>query len=188
MKLLIKNMVCDRCRRVVREELEGLGLQVQDVALGEVEVEGEPSADKLREVEETLQKSGFELLNDRRLALVEYIKTLVIEEVQHLKGQKPDTMNFSDYLAEKTGYEYSYLSTLFSTETGTTIEQYLIAQRVEKVKEWLSYDELSISEMAWRLGYSSSAHLANQFKKLTGQTPGQYKKGAQLARKALDQV
>lgn len=181
-------MVCDRCIRVVRQELEQLGLRVEEVRLGEVEVPAELTPQQLLEVQSTLEKNGFELLNDRRTALVESIKTLVIEEVQHLKGNKPESMNFSGYLAEKTGYDYSYLSHLFSTETGTTIEQYLIAQRIEKVKEWLQYDELSLSEMAWRLGYSSSAHLANQFKKQTGQTPGQYKRGATPARKTLDQV
>jgi AraC family transcriptional regulator len=188
MKLLLKNMVCDRCIRVVREELEALGLHPLDVRLGEVEVAGELTAEQLTQVQGTLERSGFELLNDRRGALVEYMKTLIIEEVQHLKGQKPAAMNFSDYLSGKSGYEYSYLSHLFSAKTGTTLEQYLIAQRVEKVKEWLQYDELSVSEMAWRLGYSSAAHLANQFKKLTGQTPGQYRKAAGPTRKNLDEV
>ncbi|GAB2791174.1 hypothetical protein GCM10027275_40150 [Rhabdobacter roseus] len=188
MKLLIKNMVCDRCKRVVREELEGLGLRVLRVELGEVEVEGTLEDPLRTRVRAALEQAGFELLDDRRGALVEFIKTLIIEEVQHLKGNKPGAMNFSDYLVEKTGYEYSYLSHLFSAETGTTIEQYLIAQRIEKVKEWLSYGELSISEMAWRLGYSSAAHLANQFKKVTGQTPGQYRKNASTRRKALDEI
>ena len=96
-------------------------------------------------------------------------------------------MNFSDYLSEKIGYEYSYLSNLFSSETGQTIEHYIIAQKVEKVKEWLSYNELTLSEMAWRLSYSSTAHLSNQFKKVTGMTPGEFKKNTST-RKALDKV
>jgi AraC family transcriptional regulator len=187
MKLHIKNMVCDRCKRVVREELEGLGIELTMVELGEVETVAEIDASKLKEVKSVLESNGFELLDDRKLALVEHIKTLVIEEVQNLKGHKPAQMNFSDYLSEKIGYEYSYLSNLFSSETGQTIEQYIIAQKVEKVKEWLSYNELTLSEIAWRLSYSSTAHLSNQFKKVMGMTPGEFKKTS-LNRKSLDKV
>jgi AraC family transcriptional regulator len=187
MKLHIKNMVCDRCKRVVREELEGMGIELTLVELGEVETVAEIDASKLKEVKSVLASNGFELLDDRKLALVEHIKTLVIEEVQNLKGHKPAQMNFSDYLSEKIGYEYSYLSNLFSSETGQTIEQYIIAQKVEKVKEWLSYNELTLSEIAWRLSYSSTAHLSNQFKKVMGMTPGEFKKTS-LNRKSLDKV
>jgi AraC family transcriptional regulator len=187
MKLHIKNMVCDRCKRVVREELEGMGIELTLVELGEVETVAEIDASKLKEVKSVLESNGFELLDDRKLALVEHIKTLVIEEVQNLKGHKPAQMNFSDYLSEKIGYEYSYLSNLFSSETGQTIEQYIIAQKVEKVKEWLSYNELTLSEIAWRLSYSSTAHLSNQFKKVMGMTPGEFKKTS-LNRKSLDKV
>jgi AraC-like DNA-binding protein len=146
MKLAIKNMVCDRCKRVVREELEALGLRVEQIDLGTVEVEGEPSQNLMKRVEERLVASGFELLEDPRMVLVEQIKTLVIDEVQYLKGNKPDHLNFSDYLAEKCGYDYSYLSHLFSTEAEQTIEHYIIAQKIEKVKELLSYGELTQSE------------------------------------------
>ncbi|TLU98833.1 helix-turn-helix domain-containing protein [Dyadobacter luticola] len=187
MKLYIKNMVCDRCKKVVREELENLGIQLKSVELGEVETVEDIDSEKLKEVKPALITNGFELLDDRRLALVENIKTLIIEEVQNLKGNKPAQMNFSDYLSEKIGYEYSYLSNLFSSETGQTIEHYIIAQKVEKVKEWLSYNELTLSEMAWRLSYSSTAHLSNQFKKVTGMTPGDFKKN-NMSRKALDKV
>jgi AraC family transcriptional regulator len=187
MKLHIKNMVCDRCKRVVREELEGMGIELTLVELGEVETVTEIDASKLKEVKSVLESNGFELLDDRKLALVEHIRTLVIEEVQNLKGHKPAQMNFSDYLSEKIGYEYSYLSNLFSSETGQTIEQYIIAQKVEKVKEWLSYNELTLSEIAWRLSYSSTAHLSNQFKKVMGMTPGEFKKTS-LNRKSLDKV
>ncbi|MBU1822743.1 MAG: AraC family transcriptional regulator [Bacteroidetes bacterium] len=188
MQLAIKNMVCDRCIRVVREDLEALGLTVGPVQLGTATVEGELSEEQMSAVKQRLEASGFELLDDPRLRLVEYMKTLIIDEIQYLKGHKPEHQNFSDYLSEKCGYEYSYLSHLFSSETGSTIEQYIIAQKVEKVKEWLSYGELSQSEIAWRLGYSSAAHLSNQFKKVTGQTPGQYKKEAGSERKTLDRV
>lgn len=188
MRLHIKNMVCDRCKRVVREELDTIGISLGLVELGEVETLQELDAKQLKEVKVLLERNGFELLDDRKDALVEHIRTLVIEEVQYLKAHKPVQMNFSDYLAQKTGYEYSYISNLFSSETGQTIEQYIIAQKVEKIKEWLSYNELSLSEMAWRLSYSSPAHLSNQFKKVTGITPGEFKKSTTLTRKNLDKV
>lgn len=188
MRLHIKNMVCDRCKRVVQEEMAKLGIGLTSIELGEVETDTEPDTGKLKEIRETLERNGFALLDDKKDALVEHIRTLIIEEVQYLKGNKPNQMNFSDYLAMKTGYEYSYISNLFSTETGQPIEQYIIAQKVEKVKEWLSYNELSLSEMAWRLSYSSAAHLSNQFKKVTGITPGAFKKSNTVARKTLDQV
>jgi AraC family transcriptional regulator len=187
MKLYIKNMVCDRCKRVVREELQALGIGVTSVELGEVETVDDISQETLEKMKPALIANGFELLDDRRLALVESMKTLIIDEIQNLKGNKPAQMNFSDYLSEKIGYDYSYLSNLFSSETGRTVEHYIIAQKVEKVKEWLSYNELTLSEMAWRLSYSSTAHLSNQFKKVTGMTPGEFKK-SNASRKALDKV
>lgn len=188
MKLYIKNMVCDRCIKVVREELNKIDIDLKHIGLGEVDTESELDDIRISEVKQVLQLNGFELLDDKRATLVENIKTLIIEEVQYLKGNKPASVNFSDYLSQKTGYEYSYLSNLFSSETGQTIEQYIIAQKVEKVKEWLSYNELSLSEMAWRLAYSSAAHLSNQFKKVTGLTPGEFKKTNVLPRVTLDRV
>jgi len=188
MKLYIKNMVCDRCIKVVREELNKIDIDLKYIGLGEVDTESELDDIRISEVKQVLQLNGFELLDDKRATLVENIKTLIIEEVQYLKGNKPTSVNFSDYLSQKTGYEYSYLSNLFSSETGQTIEQYIIAQKVEKVKEWLSYNELSLSEMAWRLAYSSAAHLSNQFKKVTGLTPGEFKKTNVLPRVTLDRV
>ena len=188
MNLQVKNMVCDRCKKVVKEELESLGLEVTRIELGDIDIIQQLNSGQINDVREVLEKNGFELLDDHRQALVEQIRTLLIEEIQHFKGNKPESQNFSDYLSEKTGYDYSYLSHLFSMETGSTIEQYLIAQRIEKVKEWLSYNELSISEMAWKLGYSSASHLSNQFKKVTGLTPGQYKKNNEKNRQTLDRV
>jgi AraC family transcriptional regulator len=188
MKLNIKNMVCDRCKKVVKDEMEKLGVGLNRVELGEVETENDLDSDKLNEVKLMLESNGFALLDDKKDTLVEHIRILVIEEVQYLKGHKPAQMNFSDYLSQKTGYEYSYISNLFSTETGQPIEQYIIAQKIEKIKEWLSYNELSLSEMAWRLSYSSAAHLSNQFKKVTGITPGEFKRSNSHARKTLDKV
>lgn len=180
-------MVCDRCKKVVHEELAALEITVTHMDLGKVEIASELDSTQLSKVRTVLKENGFELLDDRKEVLVEHIRTLIIEEIQYLKGHKPAAMNFSDYLSQKTGYEYSYLSNLFSAETGHTIEQYIIAQKIEKIKEWLSYNELTVSEMAWRLSYSSAAHLSNQFKKMTGMTPGEFKKSSQ-ARKPLDKV
>jgi AraC family transcriptional regulator len=188
MELQIKNMVCDRCKKVVREELSKIGLHLTSIELGQVVTAEEPDADQLRKIRKVLENNGFELIDNKKEALAEHIRTLIIDEVQYFKGNKPVSMNFSDYLAEKTGYEYSYLSNLFSAETGQTIEQYIIAQKIEKIKEWLSYDELTLSEMAWRLSYSSTSHLSNQFKKVTGMTPGAFKKDRDAPRKALDKV
>ncbi len=188
MELLIKNMVCDRCIRTVREELERSGEQVTGIELGRAEIKGEPDQERLENIRRVLTENGFELIDDKKTALVDYILKLIIEEIQQLKGYKPENMNFSEYLAQKTGYDYSYISHLFSSETGQTIEQYIIAQRIEKVKEWLYYNELTGSEIAWKLGYSSVAHLSNQFKKLTGMTPATYKNNKELARIPLDKV
>lgn len=188
MELLIKNMVCDRCIRTVRDELEKAGEQVVEIELGRAEIKGEPDEERINKIRDILISSGFELIDDKKSAIVDYIRKLIIEEIQHLKGNKPESMNFSEYLAQKTGYDYSYISHLFSSETGQTVEQYIIAQRVEKVKEWLSYNELTVSEIAWKLGYSSAAHLSNQFKKTTGMTPAAYKSHKSLSRIPLDKV
>jgi len=188
MELLIKNMVCDRCIRTVREELEKSGEKVLAVELGKAVIENEPAPEQLERIRLVLEANGFELIDDRKSALVDFIRKLIIEEVQHLKGNKPEHVNFSEFLAQKTGYDYSYISNLFSSETGQTIEQYIIAQRVEKIKEWLSYGELSISEIAWRLGYSSVAHLSNQFKKATGMSPAAYRNSKNIPRIPLDKV
>jgi AraC family transcriptional regulator len=188
MTLTIRNMVCDRCKRVVREELEKLGLTVGRVELGEVDITTFPSAVTLDTVRQTLQANGFDLVDDRKQLLVEHMKVLLINEIQHLKGDRLPTENYSTFLERKLGYEYSYLSGLFSTSEAHTVEKYIIALKIEKVKEWLRYDELTLSEIAWRLGYSSVQHLSNQFRQVTGQTPGQFRKGALVERRSLDSV
>ncbi len=188
MKLTIKNMVCDRCNKVVREVVESLGLRVTALELGLLQIGGTPKSEQLEVLSQKLEAEGFEILYEQKKIIAEQIKTLIIEEVQYAKGNKPNHVNFSDFISQKCGYDYSYLSHLFSSVTGTTIEQFIISQKIEKVKEWLSYGELTLTEIAWRLGYSSAAHLGNQFKKLTGLTPGQYKKAEVLNRKSLDRV
>jgi AraC family transcriptional regulator len=188
MELLIKNMVCDRCIRTVRDELEKSGSEVTDITLGKAVLSSDPNDMDLDDIRKRLLENGFELIENKRAALVDQVKNLIIEEIQHLKGQKPASMNYSEYIAQQTGHEYPYVSQLFSAETNLTIEQFIIAQRIEKVKEWLSYNELSVSEIAWQLGYSSVAHLSNQFKKITGMTPAAYKKSEVHPRLALDKV
>ena len=188
MRLMIRNMVCDRCKRVVREELETLGLTVNRVELGDVDVDKLPSAVTVDDVRRVLQAAGFDLIDDRKQSLVEHMKVLLLNEVQHLKGERLPTENFSAFLERKLGYEYSYLSGLFSAIEGQTVEKYTIALKIEKVKEWLRYDELTLTEMAWRLSYSSVQHLSNQFRQVTGQTPGQFRKAATSDRRPLDSI
>ncbi|WP_025763317.1 helix-turn-helix domain-containing protein [Dyadobacter tibetensis] len=188
MKLHIKNMVCDRCKKVIKEEFTKLNITATILQLGEIETDRELEPEEISAVRAMLETNGFELLEDKKKTLIEQIKTLLIEEIQYLKGHKPESVNYSDYLAQKTGYDYAYLSSLFSAEVGQTIEHYIISQKIEKTKEWLSYNELTLSEIAWRLQYSSTAHLSNQFKKITGMTPGAFKKSRVQDRKTLDKV
>lgn len=186
--LTVRNMVCNRCKRVVRDELEKLGLTVGRVELGEVEIGELPPTITLDDVRRVLQDNEFDLVDDRRQSLVEHMKVLLINEIQHLKGERLPTENISTFLERKLGYEYSYLSSLFSASEGQNVEKYVIALKIEKVKEWLRYGELTLSEMAWRLGYSSVQHLSNQFRQVVGQTPGQFRKAAQVDRRGLDML
>ncbi len=186
MNIYIKNMVCHRCRIAVRNELEKLGLRVLEVHLGEASVEGELTSEQLSKLEQNLESLGFGLMDDKRSRLIERIKSLIIERVQEESGDQ--NTNLSDYLSDRLHHDYSWLSALFSEVEGTTIEKYAIAQKIEKVKELLVYDELSLSEIAYRLSYSSVAHLSNQFKKVTGLTPGYFRKMKPRIRKPLDEV
>jgi AraC family transcriptional regulator len=188
MKLLIKNMVCDRCKRVVREELENLGLTVGRVELGEVDIDTFPTDVTIDVVRQALQANGFDLIDDKKQSLVEHMKLFLINEIQYLKNERLPAENYSAFLERKLGYEYSYLSGLFSASEGHTLEKYIIALKIEKVKEWLRYDELTLSEIAWRLNYSSVQHLSNQFRQVTGQTPGQFRKATQGERRSLDMI
>ncbi len=172
----------------MRESLEGLGLVVNRVDLGEADVDALPPNVTLTDVRRVLQANEFDLLDDSRAVLTGRIKTLIIEEVHDGRGNKPVHQNFSDFLAEKTGHEYSYLSSLFSAVEGITIEKYIIAQKIETVKELLTYGELSLSEIGFRLGYSSVQHLSTQFKQVTGQTPGRFRQERGAQRRDLDKV
>lgn len=188
MILTVRNMVCDRCKRAVREELEQLGLTVKRVDLGEVDIQALPPSVSLDAIRNVLQHNGFDLIDDKKQSLVEHIKVLLINEIQYLKAERLPTENYSTFLERKLGYDYSYLSGLFSASEGHTLEKYIIALKIEKVKEWLQYNELTLSEIAWRLSYSSVQHLSSQFRQVTGETPGQFRKSMQTERRNLDAI
>ncbi|MCC9019750.1 helix-turn-helix domain-containing protein [Flavobacterium lipolyticum] len=184
--LFVKNMVCNRCIMVVQNELEKLGLEFTHIKLGEVTLAKELTATERTLLEQELVALGFEVIDDKKSRIIEKIKNIIIDLVHH---QDNDTKNnLSDILSEKINHDYNYLSNLFSEVEGTTIEKYFIAQKIEKIKELLVYDELSLSEIALRLNYSSVAYLSNQFKKVTGLTPSYFKQIRAEKRKPLDEV
>ena len=174
MKIYIKNMVSLRCKIIVRTELEKLGLHPLSVELGEVVIKENVTTQELDQLNVALKKSNLELLNDSRSIIVEKIRRIIVESV-HYSDEFPKT-NFSNYLCEKIKKNYTTLSHLFSQVRGTTIEHYIIAQKIEKAKELISYGEFTLSEIAYKLHYSSVAHLSAQFKKTTGLTPTLFKK------------
>jgi len=174
MKLFIKNMVSIRCKIIVKQVLENLGLHSTIVELGEVEIEEDISDKKQEELKAALMVSGLELMDDQKAILIEKIKNVIVEMV-HYADDIPKT-NFSTYISNKLNYDYNYLSNLFSEVKGITIEHYIIAHKIELAKELLIYNELSLTEIAYKLHYSSVAHLSNQFKKVTGLTPTFFKK------------
>lgn len=187
MKLYIKNMVCNRCNMVVETELKRLGYTPVSVTLGEVTIVETLSESHKKEVSNMLESFGFELIDDKRSRLIEQIKTNIVELIHYNEDDRLKT-NLSDYLSEKLHLDYNYMSTIFSEMESTTIEKYLIAQKIERVKELLVYDELNLSEIAEQLNYSSVAHLSAQFKKTTGLTPSYFKKIGAEKRKPLDEV
>lgn len=179
-------MVSLRCKMVVKTELEKLGLQYNRMDLGEVEITGGITADQQKQLRSALLESGLELIDDHNDILVARIKAVVVDMV-HYSSEVPKT-NFSDYLSEKLNYNYTYLSNLFSEVTGTTIEQFIISHKIERVKELLLYDELNLTQISYKLNYSSLAHLSNQFRKITGLTPTAYKKLKHKKRNSLDNM
>jgi len=180
-------MVCNRCVKAVKEELEDLGYTIKSIELGEAVVSEEIDSSARERISQVLAENGFELINDNKGWLINRIKTLIIEYI-HYDKEKPEYVNLSDFLSSELNHDYSYLSHLFSMVEGKTIEKYLILQRVEKVKELLVYDELTLNEISYKLGYSSVAHLSRQFKEVTGLTPSYYKKVREEKRKPLDQL
>ncbi len=173
MKLYIKNMVCRRCIMAVEKIFKDNGYRPHNIELGEVDVQEELSTQAIQKLDADLKQLGFEIIDDRKSRIIEKIKNLIIALVY--QSDKPLNINISDYLSSEMNYEYNYLSNLFSEVEGNTIEKYFINQKIERVKELLIYDELTLSEIAFKLGYSSVAYLSTQFKKITGLTPGYFK-------------
>ncbi len=186
MKIYIKNMVCHRCELAVESILQKLGLHPTVVNLGEIQILEEDISSVKDALREELQAFGFEILDDRRNRTIEQIKNLITDLV-HQKNNQLE-INLSEYLTRELHQDYSSLSHLFSEVEGTTIEKFYILQKTEKVKELLVYDEMSISEIADLLGYSSVAYLSNQFKKMTGLTPSHFKNVGIARRKSLDKI
>lgn len=183
--LHIKNMVCDRCRAAVQQTLRAVGLEPVSVELGTATVAAPPSPEQLEQLRQRLSGQGFELLGDRREQTVDRIRSLIVELVHRQNSQTQQRL--SDWLASQMHADYSALSKLFSELTGNTIESYYVRQRVERVKELLSYGELTLSQISVRLGYSSVAYLSTQFKQVTGITPTAFKTGLGT-RQPLDRV
>lgn len=179
-------MVCNRCKMVVRNAIIQSGLHPISVELGEVNIKEALNANKKIELNKVLQSLGFELIDDKKSQLIEKIKNTIVDLV-HYSDEQLRT-NFSEHISKLLHHDYSYLSNLFSEVEGTTIEKYFISQKIEKAKELLKYDQLSLSEIADQLGYSSVAYLSNQFKKQTGLTPSFYKTQKQNQRKNLDEL
>jgi YesN/AraC family two-component response regulator len=173
MKLYIKNMVCIRCKMIVKQQLKKLSLHHLSVELGEVEILEDLSAVQLGEFKTALTKFGLELMDDRKSILIEKIKKVIVELVHYV--DEPLKINFSDYLTQKLNHDYTYMANLFSEVVGINIEHYVIMHKIERVKELLAYDELSLTEISYKLHYSSVPHLCNQFKKITGLTPSHFK-------------
>jgi AraC-like DNA-binding protein len=187
MELFIKNMVCDRCVMVVKQRLDALAIAYHRVALGEVQLVQPLTEEQFVLLKGGLETLGFELLDDRKASLVNQIKGVIIRSI-HCEDTEEMNRKLSVLLSEKLGVDYNHLSSLFSYIEGLTIEKYAILQRIERAKELLTYNELSLNEIADRLSYSSVQHLSQQFKKITGITPSQYKQSKEAGRKPLDQV
>lgn len=186
MKLYVKYMVSQRCKMMVKEELKKLGIVDAVIDLGVIEFVEEISSNQRKNLNLNLKRSGLELLDEKRAVLVERIKNLITEMI-HYSNEIPK-INNSDYISEKLGYDYTYLANVFSEVKGITIQQFIILNKIEKVKELLLHDELSLTEISFQLHYSSVAHLSNQFKKITGLTPSFYKGIANKRRGNLEDV
>lgn len=179
-------MVSIRCKMIVKEKLNELGLQYKVVNLGEVELTKHITQQQREQLKNSLLKSGLEVMDDKKAILIEKIKNAIIEMV-HYADELPGT-NFSDYLSKKLDYDYTYLSNLFSETEATTIEHFIMLHKIERVKELIIYDELNLTEIAYKLHYSSVAHLSNQFKKITGLTPSFFKSLKDKKRNTLEDV
>jgi len=176
MKIYIKNMVCIRCKMIVKEQLKKITLHNAVVKLGEVEITGTLTDAQLNDFRTRLLKFGLVVLDDKKSLLIDKIKNVIIELIHY--NDEPLKTNFSAYLSKKLNLEYTYMANLFSEAEGINVERYMISHKIERVKELLVYDKLSLTEISYKLNYSSVAHLCNQFKKITGITPSGFKKSA----------
>ncbi len=179
-------MVSNRCKLAVRDELKKLGLHFIVVELGEVEIMENLNSDKRELLKRGLLECGLELMDDKKSILIEKIKNIIIKLIHH--SDEVLKINFSDYLSEKLDHNYTYLANLFSEVQGTTIEQYIISHKVERIKELMNYGELNITEIAWKMNYSSVAHLSSQFKKVTGLTPSNFKQLKDKRRNPIEEI
>lgn len=186
--LHIKNMVCNRCIKVVREELEKLGIVIKNISLGEVEISKTLSQSLIEKVKIVLHNNGFELIEDKKAKIIEAIKKTIIELIHNRGYDDNQKKNLFFLITDKIGLDYHYLSTLFSSQESITIEQYIILQKIERAKELLKYGELTLSEIAYELNYSSVQHLSNQFKKVTGFSATDFKNLTQNTRTPLDKI
>jgi AraC-like DNA-binding protein len=181
-------MVCNRCIKVVKEEMEKLNYGVEKIELGEVVISSDKDKFNLEKIKEALEENGFELFDNRNANIIERIKILIINSIHHQSIESFSDINLRKEIISETGLSYQYVSSLFSSTEGITIEKFIISQKIEKVKELLVYDELTLSEIAYKLGYSSVQHLSNQFKKITGLTPTYFKRLKEKKRKPLDKI
>ncbi len=179
-------MVCIRCQMVVKAELEKVGLHYINVKIGEADIIENITPEQIEQLDIALRKSGLQLMDNKKSVLVEKIKSAIIELVHYTEEQIK--VNLSDYLSEKLNYDYTYLANLFSEVKGITIEKFYLAHKIEKVKELIVYDNLSLTEISYRMHYSSVAHLSNQFKKITGLTPTHFKMLKNKRRSTLEDV
>ena len=186
MKLYIKNMVCSRCKMVVKSVFENIGIHPMVVELGEVELENDIDENQKQELLKSLRVIGFDLIYDKKSKTIDKIKTLIIDLVQNKNNDLKS--NLSDYISQELHQDYNTLSNLFSEVENTTIEKYFMNQKIEKVKELIIYDELSLSEIAYSLNYSSVSHLSNQFKKITGFSPTYFKNLKTIKRRQIEDL
>lgn len=179
-------MVCIRCKMVVKDELNKLGLNYRSLELGEIELTELITSEKQGKLKAALLKSGLELMDDKKSVLIQKIKNVIVELIHY--SEEPLNVNFSDYLSQKLDHDYTYLANLFSEVQGTTIEKFIISHKIERVKELLVYNELNLTEIAFLMHYSSVAHLSTQFKKVTGLTPSHFKQLKDKRRSMLEDL
>lgn len=180
-------MVCDRCIMVVRQQLENAGFRVEEISLGSAQIQPEPDSGQLSTISSALKLLGFELIDNEKERIVQRVKDLIVEKV-HYSDLADVHLIFSDYLSDQLNKDYTYISRMFSESEDTTVEKFIIQQKIAKVKELLEYGELNLNEIAFKMGYSSSSHLSAQFKSVTGLTPSQFKSSGQGQREAIDKI